>query len=497
MRYGRWIYALLGFLIGYGHDLRIENLSMDQAAKRVSFRVSWRDAWRGIAPVNNWDGVWIFVKFRECNKLDDPWEHGLISTELSDHSFSDGIEPVLSDGSGVGVDGAPHNTGVMLRPSQPGWYEFFGPHEVSLLVENLPTSGSYEVSVFGIEMVFIPSGAYMLGSLNGGATDHGGAAYAFDQNGNGGDPHVAYTISSENAISLRWAGSGGTAINVPAGFPKGFKAFHVMKYEITQRQYADFLNTLPRNVASMRYVGEFGNFRNRLWNVGNYPEVYFSDRGDRAQNYLSWHDLCAYLDWAALRPLTEMEYEKACRGPLPELRGEYAWGSTVIVAGTHLSVVPEDGTEVFSAPANANCTFNDVTFVGGDGGRGPVRVGIHAKGANLSREASGASYYGVMDLSGNLWEMVVMVSDAAGNIGSPSYVGSWGDGKLNWTTGQANQSDWPLGNPAGFGFRGGSWGNDWRYQRVSARAACYPGHGSSNNRNPNTRHSHYGGRGAR
>ena len=45
---------------------------------------------------------------------------------------------------------------------------------------------------------------------------------------------------------------------------------------------------------------------------------------------LSWPDLCAYADWAALRPMTELEYEKACRGPNNPVLGEYAWGNTSI-----------------------------------------------------------------------------------------------------------------------------------------------------------------------
>jgi formylglycine-generating enzyme required for sulfatase activity len=278
---------------------------------------------------------------------------------------------------------------------------------------------------------------------------------------------VPYNITSENAISLKWAGSGATSINVPAAFPKGYKAFHVMKYEISQGQYADFLNTLPATTANLRYPGNFGNYRNRLQSGGSYPNVYQSDRPDRAQNYLSWHDVCAYLDWAALRPITEMEYEKICRGPGASA-GEYAWGTTNITAGTTIGITPENGTEVFTN-AGANCTYNNVTYTGGDGGQGPVRVGIHAKVGSPSREASGATYYGVLDMSGNVWEMVVMVSDPAGNVGVPAYDGKWGDGVLDWVTGRANETTWPLGNPGGFGIRGGSWTNNWEYQRVSSR----------------------------
>jgi formylglycine-generating enzyme required for sulfatase activity len=477
------------------NNLRITNLSVNWAAQTVTFDISWENGWRLSSPPANWDAAWVFVKFRQCNAINDPWMHGQISTNLAYHTFPAQLEPVLSDGSAVGIDPAPNNLGVMLRHMSTGTFATAGPYTVTLKVTNLPTSGSYDIAVFGIEMVFIPEGAYTLGTLAGWHSTLTEAASAFDQNGNNGDPHVPYNITSENAISLKWAGSGATSINVPAAFPKGYKAFHVMKYEISQGQYADFLNTLPAPTANLRYPGNFGSYRNRLQSGGSYPNVYQSDRPDRAQNYLSWHDVCAYLDWAALRPITEMEYEKICRGPGASA-GEYAWGTTNITAGTTIGITPENGTEVFTNP-NANCTYNNVTYTGGDGGQGPVRVGIHAKVGSPSREASGATYYGVLDMSGNVWEMVVMVSDPAGNVGVPAYDGKWGDGVLDWVTGRANETTWPLGNPGGFGMRGGSWTDGSQYQRVSSRWCSRPGHTCMGTRNPDGRYNDAGGRGAR
>ena len=482
----------------WANGITVSNLSVNQAAGTVTFDISWQNSWRD---AENWDAAWVFVKFRECNAISDPWTHGQISTNLSDHNFGQDLEPVLSNGSAVGIDPAPNNLGVMLRRTATGTFATVGPYTVTLRVTNLPTSGSYDIAVFGIEMVFIPEGAYTLGTLDGSYSSSTQAAYAFDQTGISGnhDQRQYYTITSENAIDLRWAGSGTTgnnsSITVLAAFPKGYKAFHVMKYEISQGQYADFLNTLPGNTANLRYPGNFGNNRNGLQSGGLYPDAYRSDRPDRAQNFLSWHDLCAYLDWAALRPITEMEYEKICRGPGPST-GEYAWGTTNITPGTTIGITPENGTEVFTNP-NANCTYNNVTYTGGDGGQGPVRVGIHAKVGSPSREASGAAYYGVLDMSGNVWEAVVMVSDPSGAVGTPSYDGKWGDGVLDWATGRANESTWPLGNPGGFGSRGGSWGNFWYDLRVSSRICSFPGHTCLWTRNPDSRHEHHGGRGAR
>ena len=491
----KWVatLALLGAVM-QANNLQITNLSVNWAAQTVTFNISWENGWRLSTPPANWDAAWVFVKFRQCNAISDPWTHGQISTTLTDHTFPAQLQPVLSDGSAVGIDPAPNNLGVMLRHTNTGTFATVGPYTVTLRVTNLPTSGSYDIAVFGIEMVFIPEGAYTLGTLQGSYPWADQAAYAFDQNGNDNNPHVAYNITSENAIDLKWAGSRNTFITVPAAFPKGYKAFHVMKYEISQGQYADFLNTLPGNTANLRYPGNFGNNRNGLQSGGLYPDAYRSDRPDRAQNYLSWHDVCAYLDWAALRPITEMEYEKICRGPGVS-NGEYAWGNTYLVAGTTIGITPENGTEVF-VNAGANCTYNNVTYTGGDGGQGPVRVGIHAKVGSPSREASGATYYGVLDMSGNVWEQVVMVSDPAGEVGAPTYDGKWGDGVLDWATGRANESTWPLGNLAGIGYRGGAAASPWYDLRVSSRICSVAGHTCG--LDPDARpYGDWGGRGAR
>jgi formylglycine-generating enzyme required for sulfatase activity len=477
----------------YGNGLQITNLTWNQPAQTLTFTVSWQNAWRLTTPPNNWDAVWIFVKFRDCNApANDPWTHGLISTNLSDHTFPAALEPVLSDGSNVGIDPAPNNTGIMLRPVNIGNFATIGPATVTIKVTNLPTTGTYNVKVLGIEMVYIPQESYILGTLSGNFSWGDQAAYAFDQNGNSSDPHAPYTITSENAINIRWAGNS-TGVNLPAAYPKGYAAFHIMKYEISQGEYAEFLNTIPSSAALQHYPGNFNNYRNRLSASGTPPDVYWSNRPDRAQNYLSWADVTAFLDWAALRPISEMEYEKACRGAGPLVLGEYAWGTTSIAAGTMINKTPEDGTEEFSN-AGANCTYNNVTYTGGDGGQGPVRVGIHAKTVPSTREASGATYYGVLDMSGNVWEMVVLVANE-----SATFTRTWGDGYLDPTTNNHDVATWPTANtsPSPFGLRGGSWWNNWQDQRVSARWCSHATHTCMGTRNPSFRSYEVGGRGVR
>ena len=79
-----------------------------------------------------------------------------------------------------------------------------------------------------------------------------------------------------------------------------------MKYEITQGQYCDFLNTIASAAAvNCAYiVNTTGMCHIAFSNIyyGNYP--------DRAMPFMSYNDLLSYLDWAALRPMTELEFEK-------------------------------------------------------------------------------------------------------------------------------------------------------------------------------------------
>lgn len=207
-------------------------------------------------------------------------------------------------------------------------------------------------------------------------------------------------------------------------------------------------------------------------------------------NFLGWADYLAYLGWPALRPMTELEYEKICRGPVTPVAGEYAWGTNII---TDANTLINDGT------ANEQSS-NAITGGGGIANYnnntifGPIRCGFAAKVAT-SRLTAGSSYYGVMEMSGNLWEPVVTTRSATG----VAYTGNVGDGfiSVSPSPGFANQPSWstPLASvaattsAAGRGQRGGSWNEVPANLRTSDRALV----GSTEGRRLNE----FGGRGLR
>jgi formylglycine-generating enzyme required for sulfatase activity len=275
-----------------------------------------------------------------------------------------------------------------------------------------------------------------------------------------------------------------------------------MKYEISQQQYVDFLNTLtytqqatrtataPNSTAGTGALINPNDKRNGIdiqtpGTASTVPAVYacnlnasngYNDVDDGqhiACNYLSWDDLTAYLDWAGLRPMTELEHEKSCRGNLSPVAGEYPWGST---SATALSGLTNAGlTNELASNSTSNIAFTNAYTTG------PVRNGIFATATN-SRSTSGAGYYGNMELGGNLWERVVTIGASDGRTFSATH----GNGTLT-TGGAADVAGWPAAT--GSGWKGGAYD-------TAAVAANSSGRTQAANGN-NNRVANAGGRGVR
>ena len=491
----------------------------------VQFDISWENSWRTSSASNNWDAAWVFVKYRVSGGV---WNHAKIN--LTGHTAPAGstITPA-GDNTGVFIyrdaDGAGTftKTGVRLR-----WN--YGANGVA-------DNAMVDVQVFAIEMVYVPQCAFSLGSGGGDTSEF----YQYPTKTN------PFPVTSEDAISvgatdgyLYYAAHGSfggdLAGPIPAVYPKGYNAFYCMKYEISQQQYVDFLNTLTyvqqswcctTNVSTQNnpnaVVGTGPLSASHLNRNGigikvsgvatTTPAVYgcnldsnavfgeATDGQNIACNFLNWHHIASYCDWSGLRPMTELEYEKACRGPASAVPEEYPWGTTSMTQNAAAIVNPGTANEASGTPG-ANATVNNAASV-----QGPIRVGVFATSTS-TREAAGATYYGILDMCGNLTERVVN----AGYLSGRSYTGLHGDGVLN-SIGEATTDYWPAINgnliagtasgvyggtvgvkmnaAAGAGYRGANWStNDApRSDRVSDRY-----YGARNNAACS---SYNGGRGVR
>jgi len=153
------------------------------------------------------------------------------------------------------------------------------------------------------------------------------------------------------------------------------------------------------------------------------------------------------------------------------------------VAGNAYTLENDNATNEGIASNYSTSTGNasyDIT----DGSiNGPLRVGIFAAHAdNSGRITAGASYYGIMELSGNLWERAVTVGNATGR----DFTGLHGNGALS-TNGHANETAWPgltsgeVTGATGSGFRGGSWFFNASCMRVSDRSSAAVTHAVRDN----------------
>ncbi len=277
-------------------------------------------------------------------------------------------------------------------------------------------------------------------------------------------------VDSEDALTVCLNGDN-SFVSLGATYPKGYAGFYVMKYETSQEQYVEFLNSLTldqqkarvanNNFSAMKrgdYV--FGDLKNPSCRNGiafveqreaNAPVVFGNNLNPKndffatddgqtlACNYMSIEDMIAYCSWSGLRPMSELEYEKACRRFYPQVpdKGEYAWNS-----GSGVNALSSLGDLLYVGDEReqANSAAKNVNSGTGNKVNGPVRCGMFGTSAT-NQSQSGATYWGVMEMSGNLKELCVNVNYS--NLDG----GSCGAGEYNtayWNT--------TVGN---YGVRGG------------------------------------------
>ncbi|MBP7636551.1 MAG: SUMF1/EgtB/PvdO family nonheme iron enzyme [Kiritimatiellae bacterium] len=432
------------------NNITVTNLSLTTAdtpgcvdvQATVSWDNSWRAAWTELASANvtgsdlaleNWDAAWVFFKWRG----DSAWMP--VTLTATGHTATAGTTiTVPADGRGAFIHRSVAGSGTFSATVKLRWNR------------NADGAGaSVDLSAHAIEMVYVPECKFKLGSgaISSSSSDSGcftdgawssGATIPFLVTGEGeltitnAAGHLYGTSSADNTYTI---GPFGT---LPAAYPKGYAAFYCMKYEITQGQYAEFLNHQTAANAAIRYdAANAGN--NRYTISGTHPN-FSASAPNRANNFLSWADGLRYVTWSGLRPMTELEFEKACRGPLNPVASEYAWGSTSITQTTGLD---QDGTaNETSTVATANCVYGSASAV-----NGPVRAGAFAR-ATTGRRDAGASYWGIMELSGNLWERVITVGRSEGR----AFTGVHGTGSWDFPA-----TGWPIVTNLAYGVRGGAW----------------------------------------
>lgn len=346
---------------------------------QVQFDINWDNSWRDSI---NYDAAWIFIKFKDANGL---WQHA----KLNQTGFNlgtgtaDSIK-VTSDKVGTWIyrsglgSGTFNCTGVQLQ-----WN--YG-------LSGLTAVTGLEVRVFAVEMVYVPEGEF-----NCAKNWIGSNTYIFEAPG-GNLPVINRRMSLSYKLIMRGNTTFICKIKGDAGidtdnngnidnvtYPTGYNAFFCYKYELTEQQYADFFNTLT--LAQITTLGGLNNTNITITSsqyFSSTPNKVLSDPVGGSNSHII--RTLAFADWAGVRPLTFLEFNKASYGPAQPVMiinssyGNYypAWLSSSIPAGLN------PGNSISNAGYLAN--------------------------SNSNRISSGGSYYGIMDLTGNAVEPVVKLN---------------------------------------------------------------------------------------
>ncbi|MGQ0643049.1 MAG: SUMF1/EgtB/PvdO family nonheme iron enzyme [Gemmatimonadaceae bacterium] len=391
---------------------------------RITAHVSWKNAWR---TQRNHDAAWLFVKLRPAPNAG--WMHVRVLSVVAAST----VPPVTCQVSAdrIGAFCAPATTyrgamSVHVRLEL----------DAASLPERVRASAQLAGKVFGLEMVFVSEGPFSLGDPDPRSLDYA----AFYRSDAGGVPADQFRVTSEAAIpvapdagALYYSAAnaqseGDRAGPIPADFPKGTRAFYAMKYQLLQGQYADFLNHIGKQAAFFRAIHAGPDYYDERGTIRLEGNVFVAERPSRPANWVSWDDGVAFADWAGLRPMTELEFTKAARGPADPVAADYPWGS------------------------NSNTRL--VRRLGTDGDLPQTGDADESRLTHETRDMFGASYYWVMDLAGSVWEKVVTIGHAKGR----AFRGTHGDGELR-EYGIAPNADWPAGDheAGGYGYRGGGY----------------------------------------
>ena len=285
----------------------------DSKTATVSFDLSWKGSWRH---EGNHDAVWVFFKVQAEGGTD--WQPVRLVADkvLNPAGYGqdkggtplDFIVPRGEDGFvGMFVRRAEFGQGTVRTARVTAVWDF-------VASEHITRDVNVSMRAFGIEMVYVPTGPYYLGTH---AHTDMNDFYRYRK---GEGKQTPYHVTGPGAIPTGrqegrlWASGaqpddGG---EIPASFPNGYPAIYCMKKMITGSDYCGFLNTLAPEEAAKRYCPAI----NRSGKAPDYTYSVNEEQAVHNLNPLSWADGAVFGAWAGLRPMTELEFEKITVGPI-------------------------------------------------------------------------------------------------------------------------------------------------------------------------------------
>ena len=284
------------------------------------------------------------------------------------------------------------------------------------------------------------------------------------------------------AVTIDWVtvgDPGNTADTTGSPNPAGAVAtsFQIMKYEWTNSQYTDFLNSVAVTDTYSLYNANMGsNARGGITQSGasgSYTYAAKSDMGDKPVNYVSWFDAARVSNWLMNGGTSSSSTET---GAYTLIGGQTSGNAPAVNSGATFYVPTEDQwyKAAYYKGGSTNAGYWDYATQSDSaptavtaGSTGIGSSGSTGNFANYNRDADwgsplqdgnvttvgtngGASAYDAFDMSGNVFEW----NDLTGAAGSSRGVrgGVWGSDAFSLSSSGRNTIS-PSGEDFLMGFR--------------------------------------------
>ena len=231
---------------------------------------------------------------------------------------------------------------------------------------------------------------------------------------------VAATLSASAfgvTINYQTIGNAGNAANAVTGRGSVAAAFRMQKNEVTNTQYAEFLNSQGKSNTNGIYSSLMGSDSanggiSQSGSTGNFTYSVKSNMASRPVNYVSWFSAARFVNWLNNGQLTSATTETGAytlanavsgstkvrnAGANTYLPNQNEWEKAAYYAGT--------GSVYTLYPTNSN-TLPTASLSNGTNVANFNSVTTTL--LNAGTYASTASFYGIQDMSGNASEWIEM-----------------------------------------------------------------------------------------
>ena len=250
--------------------------------------------------------------------------------------------------------------------------------------------------------------------------------------------------SIANAGIIEWVtvgDPGNTADTAPAGFGAVATSFRIMKFEFTNQQYTDFLNSVDSsgtNPYAVYNTSMGSNARGGITNTGSTNGSRYAvktDMGDKPVNYVNWFDAARVANWLMNGATSSSSTET---GAYTLVGGQISGNAPAVNSGATFYVPTEDqwykaayykgggtsagywnyATQSDSAPTAVTAGSTGIGSAGSTGNFANYneQADWNSQNGNVTTVGTngGPSFYGAFDMTGNLYEW----NDLTGAAGS-------------------------------------------------------------------------------